>query len=235
MNASRFPGKVLADMAGRPAIERMVDRVKRCELVDEVVIATTTSPGDEAIVNWARDAGVAHFRGSEDDVLRRVVDAQRAHGADIVVELCGDCPLSDPGMIDLGIKMFLEADCEIVSSARAPSWPAGIDVQVFRLHHLEEVERSVSDPAVREHVSLYFYEHPERYRCVDLLAPERYRHPEWRLLLDYPEDLVLLSEIQRRVEPRAGKAFGIEPVVELLEREPALLDINRHCIDKPVR
>ncbi len=111
----------------------------------------------------------------------------------------------------------------------------GMDIQVFRLRDLEEVERTVDDPAVREHVSLYFYEHPERYRTIHLFAPPRWDAPGLRCQVDYIEDLQFANEVYGRLEPRYGNGFGLEEVMVLLREEPHLAEINRHCQEKPVR
>ncbi len=235
MGASRLPGKVLMDLAGRPALGRMLDRVRACNTIDDIVIATTTEPDDDAIVEWAQQEEVAFYRGSENDVLLRVVEAQRSMDSDIVVELSGDCPLSDPEVIDLGVDTYFANDCDMVTTASKPSFPAGVDVQVFSLKELEEVERSVSDPAVREHVSLYFYEHPERYRLLHLRAPRRWHYPDHRFLLDYPQDLEFLQRVFASLSHEHGTTLGLDRVIDLLHRQPELLTINWKCKDKPIR
>jgi spore coat polysaccharide biosynthesis protein SpsF len=110
-----------------------------------------------------------------------------------------------------------------------------MDTQVFRLRDLAEVAQTVDDPKVREHVSLHFYEHPERYRIIHLFAPQRWHAPEYRLVLDYPEDLVLINEVYRRLEPQFGDNFGLEEMMALLRRDPGLVAINAHCVQKPSR
>ena len=235
MNSSRLPGKVLADLEGRPALARLTDRLKRCQRLDAIVIATSGGPADDAVEAFARAEGIACHRGSETDVLARVNETHRAQASDIVVELTGDCPFDDPQVIDLGVETFIANDCDIVSTARHPSYPAGIDVQVFAAAALDWVAGSVNDPAVREHVSLYFYEHPERYRLINLLAPACWRRPDLRLLLDYAEDLELLRQTHRRLAARHGEGFGIAEIVALFDAEPALAGINAHCQERPAR
>ena len=235
MGSSRLPGKSLVDIHGRPALSWLVARLRRCEKLDGIVLATSTAPQDDALERWAREEGVACFRGSEDDVLQRVVDAQRSQGSDVVVEVTGDCTLLDPALVDLGIETFFGNDCDGVSNTRIPSFPLGADVQVFRFADLAEVARSVDDPAVREHVSLYFYEHPERYRFIHLFAPKRWRGPELRLQLDYPEDLEFTKQVLSRLLPEHGEAFGLEEIMALLRREPALVAINAGCEEKAPR
>jgi spore coat polysaccharide biosynthesis protein SpsF len=235
MGSSRLPGKALADIGGVPALGRVVRRLRRCRRLDGIVLATSTSRSDDVLEQWARANEVALFRGSEDDVLARVVGAQRAANSDLVVEITGDCPLLDPGLIDLGVETFFANDCDVVTNGRVPSYPQGADVQVYRLSDLAEVADTIEDSAVREHVSLYFYEHPEKYRIIHLIAPFDCRDPDRRLQLDYPEDLEFIRAVYARLEPRHGDAFGVREILALLEAEPALRALNEHCMEKPVR
>lgn len=235
MGSSRLPGKVLADVLGKPALSRLLARLRGCKLLDGIVLATSTSPQDDALARWAESEGVVCHRGSEEDVLARVVESHRRMGSDVVVEITGDCVLLDPDLVDWGIETFRQNECDVVCNVRIPSFAMGLDVQVFRLRDLEEVERAIADPAVREHVSLYFYEHPERYRIFHLLAPSRWRFPEHRYQLDYPEDLRFIREVYSRLEPRYGDAFGVEEISDLLRREPTLAEINRDCEERSPR
>lgn len=235
MGSSRLPGKVLVDIGGQPALTRLARRLKRCQYVDAIVLATSLAQGDNALESWAATEGVPIYRGSEDDVLARVVGAQAFMHSEIVVEITGDCVLTDPETIDLGVETFLENDCDVVTNVRKPSYPMGADVQVYRLSALREVERTVHDPAVREHVSLYFYEHPEQFRVLHLFAPKRLRGPEYRLQLDYPQDLEFIRQVVSKLEPHYGEGFGLGEIMTLLRNEPELTEINKGCAEKPAR
>jgi spore coat polysaccharide biosynthesis protein SpsF len=236
MGSSRLPGKVLADVQGMPALSRLLARLRRCRTLDDIVLATTVDKTDDTLEAWAQENGVACFRGSVADVLERVVRAQQMMGSDIVVEITGDCVLTDPMIVDLGVETYFANSCDIVSTdGPFPSWPMGQCVQVFSLAALEEVERTSSDTAVREHVSLYFYEHPERYRLIQLVAPRQWQAPDVRTQLDYPDDLRFVNEVHRRLAPGHGPCFGIDPLTELLRREPAIAAINAHCREKAAR
>lgn len=235
MGSSRLPGKVLMDVGGKPALARLVDRLRECRRLDDIILATSTDPRDDVLEQWARAYGLAVHRGSEDDVLQRVVESHAAAGSDIVVEVTGDCPLLDHEVIDLGIETFLENDCDVVTNARVPSYPQGADVQVFRTDALAKVAATIDDPAVREHVSLYFYEQPELYRVIHLVAPTSIQLPDLRLQLDYPEDLEFVRRVYERLEPIHGGTFTTARIVELLANEPELAAINAHCVEKPVR
>lgn len=235
MGSSRMPGKVLMDVFGKPAIQHLFDRLRAAEMLDDMVLATTTSPADDALEAWAYRYGVHVFRGSEEDVLDRVVRAQAMMEADIIVEVTGDCPLLDPAVVDLGVETFLANDCDVVTNVRLPSYPEGVDVQVFYFDALKKMADTIDDAAVREHVSLYFYENPKIYRVINLVAPKVWRMPGQRLQLDYLEDLELIRTLYARLEPRLGPLFGLTDLVALLNKEPSLRDINAHCEEKPVR
>jgi spore coat polysaccharide biosynthesis protein SpsF len=230
-----LPGKVLADVGGRPALLRLLERLKRASSLNGIIVATTVEKEDDDLVRVVEAAGFLCFRGSEEDVLARIVGAHRTMGTDLIVEITGDCILVDPDVVDLGVQTFLENDVDAVTNVVKPQFPQGVDVQVFPFDALAEVEATVTDPAVREHVSLYFYEHTTRYRILHLVAPKPYFSPNQRLQLDYPEDLKLIREVYRRLEPRYGTNFGTLEILQLFAAEPALADINRHCIEKPVR
>ena len=235
MGSSRFPGKVLADINGEPALTRLARRLKNCKMLDGIVLATSVGQADDALEAWATKEQIPYYRGSEDDVLLRVVEAHRMMGSDIVVEVTGDCTLLDPDLIDMGVKTFFENECDVVANVSKLSFPMGEDIQVFRFRDLEKVEQDIKDPAVREHVSLYFYEHPEKYRIIHLFAPARWYGPDYRFQLDYPEDHRFITEVYKRLNPEFGDLFGIEEIMGLLRQDPSLLEINRHCVEKPPR
>ncbi len=232
MASSRLPGKILSDINGAPSLTRLLRRLKRCRRLDGIVLATTTESSDDATAAWAEAEGVTCYRGSVDDVLERVVEAQRSMESEIVVEVSGDTPLLDPGIIDMAVETFLMNDCDVVSNTWKLTFPQGVDAQVFRLGALEEVAGACDDAAVREHVSLYFYEHPERYRILNLVAPPRWRAPELRLQLDYAEDQTFINRVYALLEPEHGVVFGVEEILALLLRQPALEEFNRHCEER---
>ncbi len=236
MSSSRLPGKVLKDLCGKPVIGWLVDRLKSCHNIDEVIVATSTSQKDDILVDWCLDNNINYYRGSEDDVLKRVVEAHRKVETDIIVELTGDCPLTDPETVDLAIEMFLANDCDYLANCVVPSYPQGICVQVFRFRDLEVIDRNTNDPAIREHVSLDFYESKEKYRNLNLLAPHSFHLPsDCRTQLDYEEDLHFLREVCGKLVPEYGYNFNLLNLVALLKKEPDLININRHCIERSVR
>jgi len=229
MGSTRLPGKVLADVCGKPALTRLLSRLRQCGLLDDIVLATSTDPRDDALDEWAGLEGISCHRGSEEDVLLRVVEAHKKMESDIVVEICGDMILLDPEIVDLGIKTFAENDVDVLTTTVKPSYPVGIDVLVFNFKDLEQIERTVHDVEAREHVSLYFFQHPEKYRILNLMAPVGLEAPDYRFVLDYPEDLEFIRAVYSRLEPLYGNNFLLQEVLALLKREPQLAAINRCC------
>ena len=236
MGSSRFPGKMLADLNGKPVIERLVNRLKQCSLLDDIILATTVETKDDDLVKWAELNGLGFYRGSEDDVLLRVVEAQQSARSDVVVEITGDCVATDPDIVDIAVATYMANKCDFVTNCEKPFFPPGMYAQVFSLKALEEIESKVKDHKVREHVSLYFYEHPDEYNTIHLMSPPRWELPDdCRIYIDYPEDLKFLRELYSRLEPEKGDAFRSEDIVQILKREPKLMEINRHCQDVEVR
>ncbi len=236
MGSTRLPGKALVDVCGKPALSRLLERLRTVPNLDDIVLATTTARADDALAEWAKGEGVGCYRGNDQDVLDRVVQAQSWAKSDIVVEVTGDCPLLCPDLIELGIETFHANDCDVVSNCGpVQTFPQGADVQVFPLAKLKQVADTISDPPVREHVSLYFYEHPERYRIINVVAPAAWRHPDWRLQLDFPDDHQFICAVYRALEPELVPVFGIAPIVDLLRRQPELLAINGHLMEKAPR
>jgi spore coat polysaccharide biosynthesis protein SpsF len=234
MTSTRLPGKVLLPVVGKPMLELMVERVRRARTLDQVVIATTDQPSDDAIERLGRRLGVGTFRGSEEDVLGRVLGAARAYEADLIVETTGDCPLIDPAVIDKVVADYCIGGADFVSNVLPYSTPRGTDVRVFTTAALTEVAGSTNDPADREHVSVYFWEHPEKYRLRNVTTALPTFAPDLRLTVDTPEDFELVRRIFEALYP-ANAEFTLNDVLDLLQRRPEWIEINRHVQQKPVR
>ena len=230
----RLPGKVLLPILDRPMLELMVERLRRARTLDEIVIAASTNPADDPIEELGNRMGAHVFRGSELDVLDRVVKAAQSSDADIIVETTGDCPLIDPGIVDKVVGDFMMGGADFVSNILPHTTPRGTDVRVFWTKDLAEINVRSADPADHEHVSLHFWEHPERYRCrnVETDLPEAAAH--LRLTVDESSDLELVREVFRRLYP-SNPAFTLADVLVLLDEQPALVALNRHTPQKAVR
>ncbi len=234
MDSSRLPGKILKPLLGKPMLEQLIERVRRSKLIQEIVVATTTAPNDAETVEACQKIGVKNFRGSSDDVLGRVLQAAKTNGADLIVELTGDCPLLDPEVIDSVIRKYLTGNFDYVSNIVERTFPRGMDTQIFSVKVLEQVSKVTQDPADRENVSLYIYEHPEKFRLGNVAAPPELRRPELRLTVDTQNDLDLVRGIYAGLYPKRPD-FSLSEVIRLLDENPELKEMNAHIQQKRVR
>ena len=215
-------------------LARMIERLLRARRIDSLVVATSTSAADDAVADAAERAGAKVFRGSEEDVLARVVGAARANNADIIAETTGDCPLHDPTIVDTVVADYLKGGADFVSNIHPYSTPRGTDVRVFSTDALAEIERTSNDPADREHVSLHFWEHPEKYRLRNVSFDFPSSVAELRLTVDTPKDLELVTEVYQELYPR-DPFFTLADVISLLDQRPDLAAINADVEQKAVR
>jgi len=230
MSSTRLPGKTLKLLHGRPMLARMIERLKRVKLADAIVIATTNQPEDIPIVDLAKQMGVGCYQGSPEDVLDRVLQAAKKYEIDLIVETCGDCPVTDPGIIDMEIKAFLENDVDYVGCHLVKTFPLGLDAKLFTTKTLEEVANITNDPADRENVSLYIYEHPEKYKMMNIEAKGRQRRPNLRLVVDYKEDLDIIQSIYEELYDNKPH-FNYDDMLDLFERRPDLTEINKDVVN----
>lgn len=232
--SSRLSGKTLLEICGKPTLELIVERLKRSKFIERIVIATTTNPDCDSIEKLSEKLGVGCFRGSEEDVLDRVLRAAKAYEADIIVEITGDETLIDSEIVDETIEFYLKNKFDYVSNVLNRRYPRGLDTQVFAVDVLEEVSKLTNDPADRENVSLYIYEHPERYKLGKVEAPEELNHPDWRWTLDTKEDFNFIKKIYESLYP-VKKYFNSYDILRLLKENPRILEINRGIKQKSVR
>jgi spore coat polysaccharide biosynthesis protein SpsF len=235
MGSTRRPGKTLAEIVDKPMLELLVERLKAAKTLDGIVVATTVKEEDQAIEDLTKKLGVGCYRGSSEDVLGRVLNAVKKYDVDIIVEITGDCPLTDPEVVDKAVSLYLEGNFDYVTSGLKCALPRGLVAQVFSRKTLEEIDvLTGDDPVYREHVSLYIYEHPEEYKLGYLDVPESLSRPDLRLVVDNEEDLVLMREIFGALYPDKG-VFSIGDVIRLLDSRPDLVAINAHIKGKKVR
>lgn len=234
MRSTRLPGKILLPILGKPALELMVERLKRVREADEIIIATTDKDCDLVIADFAEKWGVKFFRGSEEDVLLRVLQAAKKFAVDVIVEITSDCPLADPGIISDCINRFLDSDVDYLSNVILRTYPRGLDIQVFKTAVLEKVDSLTEDSAHREHVTLYIYEHPERYKLMNVSAEHGLQLAEQRLTLDTPYDYFVIREVFEKLYPQ-NKDFGYRDIYNFLMKHPEVRKINSHVEQKKTR
>jgi spore coat polysaccharide biosynthesis protein SpsF (cytidylyltransferase family) len=228
MNSSRLPGKVLMHLGGETVLARVVRRLRRAGLIEEIVVATTPAAVDQAIVEECRCLRVGVFRGEENDVLDRYYQAARACNAKAVVRITSDCPLIDPQLVDETIAVFQQRCADYGSNLFPRTYPRGLDTEVFTMAALGRAWRDAHAAYDREHVTPYFYEHPELFRLVSKRGPTDCSRFRWTL--DTVDDFELLRMTYARFGDQDDFSWG--DVIQLIEREPELAELNSHLVQK---
>jgi len=226
MTSSRLPGKVLLPALGRPMLQHLVNRLRAVPSIDEIVLATTVNADDDVLETFAREIGIGCYRGSEDDVMQRVIDAANSAQAELLVEITGDCPIIDPQIVEQVIRMYHAHGAAYVSNAHVRSYPDGMDTQVYLVKTLERSAAMTQDVLDHEHVTLHIRNHPELFPPVHLVAPPEIHWPELGLTLDEPKDYELLRKIIEHFGA-ADPLFSCLDVVRLLREKEDWVAINQ--------
>ena len=195
MGSMRLPGKVLKDLEGETVLARVVNRLRRSQLINEVLVATTDRPADDVIVKECRSLSVLVSRGDENDVLDRYFRAAQLAKAEVVVRITSDCPLIDPEITDKTIAAFLEHAPDYASNALVRTYPRGLDTEVVSVSALGRAWQGARKRYEREHVTPYIYEHPAEFKLLSVTGDADYSGHRWTV--DTPEDL----EFVRRSMP----------------------------------
>lgn len=247
MASSRLPDKVLLDIGGEPMLARVYQRTQRARWVDQVVVATTTDPGDDPITELCAARTYPYVRGSTTDVLDRYYQAARKFDADVIVRITADCPLIDPEVIDVTVAALYgrkSADLDRMSDDRPlrdfaanrlpPPWkrtyPIGLDTEVCTFEALEKAWEEADQPHQREHVMPYLYEEEGRFRVVVVNHEPDLGSLRWTV--DTAEDLELVRQLFTRFGNRDD--FSWQDVLALFEAEPDLAAINAEVPHKDV-
>ncbi len=224
MASTRLPGKVLADIAGAPMLVRVVTRAARAAILDEVVVATSDNPEDDAVAEVCERHGFECFRGSALDVLDRFVEAARTYDAEVIVRLTADCPIIDPELIDRTVQTMLDRGVRFAAN-RLPwdrTFPIGLDVEVCSREALEEAGHNAKTPQQREHVMPYLYEGASPAEVVLVRHDEDLSHLRWTV--DETADLELVRRIYAAFDGRDD--FTWQEVLDLVRSDSDLRAVN---------
>jgi spore coat polysaccharide biosynthesis protein SpsF len=213
-SSTRFPGKILAEIDGIPMIQHQISRIKRATRIDELVVATSTDPSDDALVALCSDLGVAVVRGSLSDVLGRFMLAASEFPSEYVVRLTADCPLTSPKVLDSVIEMHIEYQSDYTSNCHPPTFPDGLDVEVMTYEALSWAQQNATTSPEREHVTLAIASRPERFTLANLtMQPDC---SSFRWTVDLPEDLDFVRSVYAHLYPNKPD-FDFQDVFELIE------------------
>jgi spore coat polysaccharide biosynthesis protein SpsF len=222
IGSSRLPGKALTDISGKPMFQHIVERMRACATLDDIVLATTEEPADAALLRAAEGLGVQGFAGSVEDVLDRTFRAARGAGADVVVRVTGDDPLKDPGVTDRAVRLLLTEEGDYATNTLVPTYPEGIDIEVMTLAALNRAWKEARLQSEREHVTPFIWKHPEIFRVANFTHTTDLSSLRWTV--DYPEDLAFVRAVYDALYD--GSPFSMQDVLDLLVRRPELGRIN---------
>lgn len=224
MSSSRLPRKVLLPLEGKPVLWHIYDRLSHSKLIDEICISSSTNPLDNGIQDFASENNIKLFRGSEDNLVKRHLEAARTFGGSIIVRITADCPLIDPEIVDQVVSLLNnDKTLDFASNTKTRTYPIGLDVEVFPVATLEKILPISENPIFYEYfVSNYIYENPETFRSsgISLDKPNLLR---WTL--DYPEDYEFIKKIYKYLY-QPSRIFHMSDILQLLYKHPELNKIN---------
>jgi len=224
MGSTRLPGKSLIKIEGKPILEHIVNRIRYSKTIDEIIIATTTEQEDEAIVKLARKLQIGIFRGSAEDVLDRFYQAANKFNGRVIVRITADDPFKDPKVIDKIVNYFLShTELDYASNTIEPTYPIGIDVEVFTFSALERAWVGAKTMIEREHVTPYIWDNSCSFNIANIKNHKDLSHLRWTI--DTQKDLEMTREIYRKLYVE-DEVFYMEDILRLLHKIPHISDIN---------
>jgi glutamate-1-semialdehyde 2,1-aminomutase len=223
-SSTRLPGKVLKHIMGKPMLMLQIERVLQSKMIDQLTVATSTDATDDTIEKLCLQIKIPCFRGSLNDVLDRFYQAALPWESTHIVRLTGDCPLIDPDVIDSVVQFYLLNGYDYISNTLQPTFPDGLDVEIFRYSILEQAWQEAALPSQREHVTPFIYSQPDRFRIANYAHNKDLSHFRWTV--DEPEDFELVAKIYEELYPM-NPDFRMNDILRLLEKKPELLKLNK--------
>ena len=225
MGSTRLPGKVMYPIHGVPMIELLLSRLSQAKRIDTMIVATSKNPENMPLIGHVRKLGIDVFEGSESDVLERFYRAAKPYQPDVVVRITGDCPLVDPQLVDSLIASFTSQKVDYLTNTNPPSYPDGLDIEVFTFNALEKAVREATTTAQREHVTPYIYE-SGLFKTANIANQDDLSRERWTV--DEPDDLKVVEAIFRHFYPRTD--FSWTQVLELKKKSPKVFLPNQHIV-----
>jgi spore coat polysaccharide biosynthesis protein SpsF len=228
MGSSRLPGKIMLEVEGKPLLGHLLDRVGLCRTLTDVIVAMPDTSENDVIEQYCRSRDTKCFRGSENDVLGRMVGALKLAEADIGVEVFGDGPLIDPQIVDEIVSFFFanRDKFDFVGNDLSTTFPPGMEVEVFTCGALENAAASTTDPLFREHGTFFIRQHPELYRLHNIEAPPHLARPELEIEVDTDVDLQVVGAVLAAF--RNQPDFSLADIIAFLDAHPEISTINCH-------
>ncbi|HWO75376.1 MAG TPA: glycosyltransferase family protein [Bacillus sp. (in: firmicutes)] len=225
VSSSRLPGKVLKPILGLPLLLLQIERVKQSKHIDYLIVATSKEASDDPIEKLCLDHQIPCFRGELENVLDRFYHAAIPFSPEHIVRFTGDCPLSDPELIDDIIGFHLHGNFDYTSNTIEPTFPDGLDVEVFRFRCLKQAWKEAALPYQKEHVTPFIYEHPTRFKLGIYKNHKDLSHLRWTV--DEAADFELVKKVYEALYP-VNPNFTTEEILLFLESHPDIQNLNKH-------
>lgn len=221
--SKRLPDKVFKLLCNKPLIWHVTNRLKYSRKIETVILATTLNEKDNALENWASENGIPCFRGSEENVLERYYNAAQYFSVDTIVRITADDPFKDPQVIDKVITLFEEKKLDFAYNNNPPTFPEGLDTEVFSFEALTRAYNSSVDLYEKEHVTQYFYRNPALFSQLCLRNPTDLSYLRWTI--DTQKDWDMAEIVYNNLYPSNPK-FSMGDILELLKKNPSIAELN---------
>lgn len=220
LSSTRLPRKVLKDLGGKPVLQHVVDRLKKSELIDCVIVATTEDDEDDELIDFCRSASVDFFRGEKADVLDRFYRCAKSTSASAVVRVTSDNPLIDTEVVNNTMQLFHSTGADYAANNLVKTFPHGMDVEVMSMGSLRDACKLATRESDREHVTQYIRRNTQHFQLVNLRAKQDWH--DIRITLDDNRDYDLLNLVVDILGPDAT----LSEIVNLFKQRPELKAIN---------
>jgi len=223
-NSTRFPNKIFASIEGQPLISHIVKRLSQSKMIEKTVIATSLNDADNYIEEWCNTNNILCFRGSEDNVLERFYQTATKFNIDIIVRITADDPFKDAEIIDEVINLLINEKLDFCCNNNPPTFPEGLDTEVFTFDALKKAYEFAVDPFDLEHVTQYFYRNPGKFKQKNLKNIVNLSSYRWTI--DEPEDLEFAKIIYSKLY-KVNNYFGYREILKFIEENPNIIEINK--------
>lgn len=221
-DSSRLPNKVLKIIEDKPLLWHVINRAKQVKNVDQVILITTKREIDEKLINIANESQILSFRGDVLDVLNRHYQCALKYNADPIIRITSDCPLIDPVLVDEILEFFLANDYDYVSNTISPTYPDGLDTEIFSFMALKQAADQATLKSEREHMTAYIKNNPKRFKLYNYKNEQDYSKFRWTV--DEKRDLDFVRRIYLEMSPK--KIFSMKDILEIVSKNPEIQKIN---------
>jgi spore coat polysaccharide biosynthesis protein SpsF len=223
VGSTRLPNKIFADISGQPLLWHVINRLRKSKYLDSIIIATTVNVKDDEIEKWALDNKVLCFRGSEANVLQRYYEAAKYFDVEVIVRITADDPFKDYKIMDQVIDKFKMEGADFACNNNPPSFPEGLDIEVFSFDAIEQANIKALTDIEKEHVTQHFYKNPDKFKISTISHEMDLSYLRWTI--DEELDLKMARNVYDKIYGKKT-LFLMDDILELIRQNPEIALIN---------